>query len=257
MTMNQQVMKYQTCTFVLVTITILRAISAAAADSAAPARLDEQALAGKWQGSFTPTSRLGTLQARVDLTRQASSSSGNLSGLWKGRFDKVGPSGRVTPAPFYITLQQEGTKLSGTAGPAKEEQVKIVNGRTNGAKILFEAPHDPSGPEMKFDLKLVNDHLEGTVRLDEKEEKVPSRPLWASLTQRGDKISGEIGFQGDRPLVVKEGIRKRDKVAISTDTDGLIIEFDLRLANDRMRGEARLEHDGHLIKAKVELRHEN
>jgi len=238
-------------------MTILRAISRDASDSAASAHPDKTTVTGKWEGSLTPTSRLGTLQAKVDLTRQVPAVSSNLSGLWKGHFDKIGPSGRVTPAPFYITLEQDGTKLSGRAGPASNEQVAIVNGRVDRGKILFEAPHPPSGPNIKFDLRLVKDQLRGTARMDEKEEKVPSRLLRASLTQRGDQISGEVGFEGDRPLLIKEGKREQDKVTVSADTDGLAIVFDLRLANDRMQGDARLEHDGHLIKAKVELNPKN
>ena len=77
------------------------------------------------------------------------------------------------------------------------------------------------------------------------------------MSQRGDQISGEVGFEGDRPLLIKEGKREQDKVTVSADTDGLAIIFDLRLANDRMQGDARLEHDGHLTKAKVELNPKN
>ena len=249
-------MKYQTWTSLLLIIAIYRGIPAVAAESSASVGLDEKPVTGKWKGSFTPTSRLGTLQAKVDVTRQASASSENLSGLWKGNFDKIGPSGRVTHAPFYFNLQQDGTKLSGTAGPTKEEQLKITNGRTEGRKILFEAPHDPSGPMIKFNLERVNDHLQGTASMDEKQGKVPSRSFRASLTQREHKVSGEISFEGDRPLLIKEGKREQDKIIISTDTDGLIITFDLRLANDHMQGDAKLEHDGHLIKAKVEFSRE-
>src|ERR1700741_301764 len=75
----------------------------------------KNSVTGEWEGSFTPTSRLGALRARVDLTRdggpitqgQAKSVAGvDLTGVWNGAFDKIGPSGRVTHSPFHMSLRQ-------------------------------------------------------------------------------------------------------------------------------------------------------
>src|SRR5437588_10228784 len=161
-------------------------------------------VAGKWEGTFTPTSQLGALRAKVELTRESGRgtvSGTNVTGVWKGALNKIGPSGRVTPAPFLLNLKQEGTRLSGTAGSSEKELVEIVKGTIDGERVLFEAPHHPAGPIIKFDLKLVDGHIRGGAAMEPKEERVPGRGVRATFEQHGDEITGNIRFKEDEPIV--------------------------------------------------------
>jgi len=80
--------------------------------------------------------------------------------------------------------------LSGTAGPSETEQVEILNGRIDGLKILLEAPHDPGGPIIKFDLRLADGHMKGDAAMEPRPERVPSRDLHATFVQRGEAVFG-------------------------------------------------------------------
>ena len=230
---------------------------ARAAATAATSSENTDSLTGKWRGSFAPTSRMGVLQAKVNLTPEKMAQAVSITGIWKGSFDKVGPSGRVTPAPFSLNIRKDGARLTGMAGPSPQEQVPISNGRVEGDKIMLEAPHPPVGPNMKFDLSLTNGHLQGTARMEERPEKVPSRPLRAVLVQSGDEISGQVGFQADQRFAIKHGRREKDKILLETDEDGLLVNYVLHVMSGRLEGEAKMEHDGHLITAKVTLEPES
>jgi hypothetical protein len=218
---------------------------------------------GKWEGSFTPSSRLGALRAKVDLMQEGgpgtqgqarSAAEVNLTGVWKGAFDKIGPSGRVTHAPFYLNLRREGTRLSGTVGPSEAEQVEIINGTVDDGKILFEAPHPPAGPNIKFDLKLDDHHLQGVATMEPKEERIQGRPIHANFAQHGDEITGNIRFEEDQPVGVQKGKFEKNKILIEAASDNVIINLKLNLVNDSIKGDATLEHDGHLISAKVNFK---
>jgi hypothetical protein len=177
----------------------------------------------------------------------------NLTGVWKGAFDKIGPSGRVTHAPFYMSLRQEGARLSGTVGPSEAEQVEITNGRLDGGNILFEAPHPPAGPNIKFDLMLADHHIQGSAAMEPKEERIPGHPMHANFVQQGSEITGNIRFGQDQPVGVQKGKLEKNKILLEAANDNVIISLELTLVNDSIKGAATEEHDGHLITAKVDL----
>ena len=229
----------------------------------------KNSVTGEWEGSFTPSSRLGALRAKVDLTRdggpvaqgQATSlAEANLTGVWNGAFDKIGPSGRVTPSPFHMSLRQEGTRLTGTVGPSEVEQVEIMNGRVEEEKIFFEAPHPPDGPNIQFSLELTDHHIHGTATLAPKEERIQGRPMHASFVQHGSEITGNIRLGQDQPVGIQKGKLDKNKILVeAADADvminaDVIINLELTLVNDSIKGDATLEHDGHLIRAKVDLK---
>jgi hypothetical protein len=75
-------------------------------------------------------------------------------------------TGTLTPddggeGPAYLVLKQEGTKLTGTAGPGEDKQTPIENGKVDGATITFELP--AGGGVMKFALKQQGEEIKGDV----------------------------------------------------------------------------------------------
>jgi len=56
------------------------------------------------------------------------------TGTWTGAFT---PDGQEA-GPAHLMLKQEGTKLTGTAGPHAGEQLEIQNGKAEDGNLTFE-----------------------------------------------------------------------------------------------------------------------
>jgi hypothetical protein len=212
-------------------------------------------LTGKWIGTLTTMSRLGTMKARVDVTREPGSTPGrDLTGKWTGSFDKIGPSGRITPARAYMELKQSGAQITGTVGSSEAEQVKILRGNIYGNRISFEAPHPPSGPLMRFDLVYEGDHLKGNVNMEpDVEAKTKEQRFYANLRQSGAEITGTAGPNEDQQWPIQKGKIDGGKVTFEIDIVKTRASSAVHLADDHIEGDANIEHiehDGHVVKAK-------
>ena len=81
-------------------------------------------------------------------------------GKWEGTFTLARPDGtEAKPANIIFNITQKGKEISGTAGPA-DQQEKIVNGVADGTKATFDVQM-PQGPPFKFSLSLVKGRLQG------------------------------------------------------------------------------------------------
>ena len=79
------------------------------------------------------------------------SAAADVSGSWSGSY---------FGGPLYLTLKQNGDKLSGTAGPNAEQQMlKFDNGQVDGNHVTFKA-----GP-IQADLQLDGDDLKGEMKM--------------------------------------------------------------------------------------------
>jgi hypothetical protein len=81
---------------------------------------------------------------------------GDFSGKWSGS----APDG---PGGMYVVLHQEGTKLTGSAGPTQARQFPMVNGTVEGDHLVFEIKM--GGGTIHFDLVSAGAELTGTVRM--------------------------------------------------------------------------------------------
>jgi hypothetical protein len=79
------------------------------------------------------------------------------TGTWTGTFTPRGQDA----GPAHLVLKQEGTKLTGTAGPGVDEQKEIRNGKAEDGKLTFEVGDE--GVTMKFTLKQEGDEIKGDV----------------------------------------------------------------------------------------------
>jgi hypothetical protein len=85
----------------------------------------------------------------------------NVSGAWSGEWE-VGPDGG--PGPHYMILKQEGSTVTGTAGPTSDMQMAIQNGKFANGALTFEISI-PQGPMLRFEFKPAADTMPGTAVL--------------------------------------------------------------------------------------------
>ena len=83
------------------------------------------------------------------------------TGKWEGTYTLKNPDGTERPPSTIIfNLTQKGKELSGTAGPA-DQQEKVV-GTVAAGKATFEVIM-PQGPPFKFSLTIVKGRLQGAM----------------------------------------------------------------------------------------------
>jgi hypothetical protein len=88
----------------------------------------------------------------------------DLTGKWSGSFIITSSDGETKDELAYMVLKQNGTELTGTAGPNAETQWPIQKGKVEGNKVTFEVQSNE--PVIKFDLKLVDGHLKGEAKAE-------------------------------------------------------------------------------------------
>jgi hypothetical protein len=89
----------------------------------------------------------------------------DLTGKWSGSFLITRSDGETKDSQVFMELKQNGTQLTGTAGPNSGKQWPIQNGKIEGGKLSFEVQSD--GPLIKFELTLSNDHLKGEAKAEQ------------------------------------------------------------------------------------------
>jgi hypothetical protein len=98
----------------------------------------------------------------VALLSAVSASAADLSGQWSGTFIDS-DSGKASG--IYAVLQQDGTKLTGSAGPSKSHQMPITVGKIDENHLTFEV--QTGGGTMSFDLTNSGSELQGKMRLSD------------------------------------------------------------------------------------------
>ncbi len=84
----------------------------------------------------------------------------NVTGNWSGTFTAIGPDGQSKDSGALLILKQNGTEITGTAGPDESQQFTIKSGKIDGNKITLEV--DAGEHQMHVELTLAEDHMEGT-----------------------------------------------------------------------------------------------
>jgi hypothetical protein len=81
----------------------------------------------------------------------------NVSGKWSGDWE-IGPDD--APGPHYMILQQDGGKVTGTAGPRPDYQMAIQKGNIAGGKLTFEVAVAET-LALRFSLMVAGDEMHG------------------------------------------------------------------------------------------------
>lgn len=110
------------------------------------------------------------LHIAVFLVCAVAAMAADLSGKWSGSFKAEGADHSISQ---LIILKQQGSGLSGSAGPDAGEQYPIENGRVDGNKASFAV----TTGEWKFlyDLSLKDDSLAGELTLESTTERRSAR----------------------------------------------------------------------------------
>ncbi len=69
--------------------------------------------------------------------------------------------GQIQEDTIFFTLKPKNGELTGTAGPIRDHQAPIRNGRILGNRLLFEIPV-PNGI-FQFDVNVEGDHITGSL----------------------------------------------------------------------------------------------
>src|SRR5205085_5217281 len=77
--------------------------------------------------------------------------------------------------------------------------------------------------------------------------------VYMVLTQTGSEVTGTIGPDEQQQSQITKGKVEDDRITFENQTEGPLMRFELRLENDRIRGEGKGELEGTKIRAKIEL----
>jgi hypothetical protein len=91
------------------------------------------------------------------------------TGKWTGTLITSQPDGGKKEGPAHLVLKQEGSVLTGTAGPSADEQHPIENGKSENGNVTFEVAAGES--VMKFALKQDGDEIRGDVSREREGQK--------------------------------------------------------------------------------------
>jgi len=98
----------------------------------------------------------------TSLLLTLSISAANVSGKWTGTFIDNSEGNKSETA--VVILTQDGNTLTGTAGPAAEEQMAISNGKVDGNNVTFDVK--AGEVTLHFTLELVDAHLKGSAKAE-------------------------------------------------------------------------------------------
>lgn len=98
--------------------------------------------------------------ALVILTLLTPAFASDISGKWSGSSQDSSGPGNV-----YAILKQDGTNLSGSAGPSESHQFPITTGKVDGDHVTFDVKM--RGGMIRFDVTGGMSELKGTMRIDE------------------------------------------------------------------------------------------
>ena len=94
-------------------------------------------------------------------------SAADATGTWTGTLEIPDADGK--PRPAHLVLKQDGTKLTGTAGPDANDQRPIQNGKAENGTITFEVANE--GNVISLMLKQDGDTLAGEMSRDRDGQK--------------------------------------------------------------------------------------
>jgi hypothetical protein len=131
----------------------------------------------KFSGTFraAPASRLHkeTLLKQLFCLFTAAAlalAAADVTGVWSGDFEMT-RNGETRPDRVHMQLKQDGTSVTGTAGPGEDRQWQISNAKLSGDKLTFDVVI-PDGGVMKFDLTVEADRMKGSALGERGEERM-------------------------------------------------------------------------------------
>jgi len=76
---------------------------------------------------------------------------------------------------------------------------------------------------------------------------------YMDLKQTGTELTGTAGPDASQQWPIAKGKVEGNKATFEVNADGPVLKFELTLADGHLKGDAKAEHDGHTMKAAVDL----
>jgi hypothetical protein len=97
----------------------------------------------------------------------------------------------------------------------------------------------------------------GTFLISGDGDETKTSTAYMDLKQDGTKITGTVGPNSEKQYAIKSGTIEDSAIRLQVEAeDGPTMSFDLKLDGDRITGNAKGEHDGHTMTAKLDLKRE-
>jgi hypothetical protein len=115
----------------------------------------------------------------ITLASALTALAADATGTWTG--DLISQrDGEERKSSAHLVLKQDGTQITGTAGPGVDEQHPILKGKIEGSKLTFEVEREggvisfvltQEGDEIKGDITMQRDSGTRTAKLAVKRQK--------------------------------------------------------------------------------------
>lgn len=115
----------------------------------------------------------------ITLASALTAMAADATGTWTG--DLISQrDGEERKSSAHLVLKQDGTQITGTAGPGVDEQHPILKGKIEGSKLTFEVEREggvisfvltQEGDEIKGDITMQRDSSTRTAKLAVKRQK--------------------------------------------------------------------------------------
>ena len=214
----------------------------------------------------------------------------DISGKYTGTLEVPTQDGGTNRLSGVIELKQDGSEITGSAGPNESERHPLRNIRLAGDKLTFELAM-PNGRIMSFDVTADGTSLQGTVRRSPDEppgrlsmtrqgapqtaradaglsgkwkgtmefqtpQGARRNPVYMDLKQEGTSVSGFLGPNEQEPHQVKKGRLDGNRLTFIMTPEGQDISADLTVDGDSMTGEIVMENVEGKRTAKIAVKRE-
>jgi len=99
----------------------------------------------------------------------------DVTGKWSGSFD-VTVDGETKADTALLNLKQTGNKITGTAGPNEDKQMRIRAGSIEGNTVTLEVEGDEDDhPVVYLTLVVDGDHMTGSAKADSPDHKMTAK----------------------------------------------------------------------------------
>jgi hypothetical protein len=99
------------------------------------------------------------------LTAFTAAADTDFTGRWTGSAKISSPEGETQDSPAIMVLKQEGSAVTGIAGPDEPQALQISEGKAEGAKLTFVVKGE-NELRVTFAMALEGDHLKGEANME-------------------------------------------------------------------------------------------
>ena len=188
-----------------------------------------------WELVFLSAAAFSVFLCFLPMALWGQGSPANVEGTWTGSFDITSPDGQIQHDTALIILKQQGSNLSGSAGPNENRQTEISDGKVDGEEVRFSLLMGP-GDSLGVKLRLEGGRLKGEAigNLAEGGKKIAIDTTRSALGSSGSQSPAQSLFDeiSHQDSLLFAAYNSRDFVVLETfftkdlefyhDRDGLI-----------------------------------